>query len=140
MKKNKGFTLLELLVVIAIIGILSTIVMVSLSGARQRAQDASIQSYINQIRAQAELHHISEGSYAGLTDPGEPTADLISNIEALNSTVVPYIGPTDVNNKYCVEASSVAGDNYFCVDSTGNITSDDERCSATTFECVTPTP
>ena len=56
-KREKGFTLIELLVVIAIIGILSTIVLVSMGGARSKARDAKRQSDIRQITTAQEMYY-----------------------------------------------------------------------------------
>lgn len=58
MKKTytQGFTLIELLVVIAIIGILSSVVLVSLNSARGKGSDAAIKANLNTIRTQAEVY------------------------------------------------------------------------------------
>jgi prepilin-type N-terminal cleavage/methylation domain-containing protein len=47
--RQKGFTLVELLVVIAIIGILSTVAIVNLNSARDKAKFAAAQAALSQL-------------------------------------------------------------------------------------------
>ncbi|PJB98557.1 MAG: hypothetical protein CO078_01665, partial [Candidatus Nealsonbacteria bacterium CG_4_9_14_0_8_um_filter_36_17] len=52
---KKGFTLIELLVVIAVIGLLSSIVLVSMSPARKKAKDTRRMTDLKQISSAMEL-------------------------------------------------------------------------------------
>ena len=65
---KRGFTLIELLVVIAIIGILSSVVLVSLNTARNKGADAAVKAQLAQIRSQAEIVYdgASPNSYDGV--------------------------------------------------------------------------
>lgn len=62
-KKGEGFTLIELLVVIAIIGLLSTLAIVALSSAREKARDSKRVTDIRQIQTALEIYFNDQESY-----------------------------------------------------------------------------
>ena len=63
--KNKGFTLIELLMVIAIIGILASVILISLNISRSKGANAAVKSNLQSVRSQAELIYDQNGaSYA----------------------------------------------------------------------------
>ena len=71
MRKQRGFTLIELLVVIAIIGLLSTLAVVALNNARQKARDAVRISDVKQVQTALELYYNDQGIYPVVAG-GEP--------------------------------------------------------------------
>lgn len=68
MTNKKSFTLIELLVVVAIVGLLASIVLVSLQGVRDKAIDAEIKASVDQARKIAELYRSQNSSYEGLCE------------------------------------------------------------------------
>ena len=73
---TRGFTLIELLVVVAIIGILASVILVSLNSARNKAKDARIISDVQQLRTQIESD--SSGSNYVTAFTGYGTAHVFS--------------------------------------------------------------
>lgn len=59
--KQKGFTLIELLVVIAIIGLLASVVLVSLNSARSKARDVKRKADLSQLQKAIEIYFNTTG-------------------------------------------------------------------------------
>ena len=77
-----GFTLIELLVVISIIGVLASVVLASLSGARTKGNEAVIKQELIQFRNLYEMVYSNTGSYAAL----QPTRMIAGNTICQNYT------------------------------------------------------
>ncbi|OGG78528.1 hypothetical protein A3A36_00525 [Candidatus Kaiserbacteria bacterium RIFCSPLOWO2_01_FULL_52_12b] len=143
MYKNRfrGFTLIELLVVIAIIGILSAVVLASLSTARSKGNDAAVKSDLSSIQTQAEIWYGNNGNrYASVAAAGADGlgCTLAGTLFQLDTTIRNAVAAANAANGsgvvtcygdaagtvYAISAQLTApGAGYFCVDSTGNATS-----------------
>jgi prepilin-type N-terminal cleavage/methylation domain-containing protein len=64
-KRASGFTLIELLVVIAIIGLLSSVILATLSTSRAKARTAAITGNLRNMITAAEIAYDATGNYSG---------------------------------------------------------------------------
>ena len=92
---RQGFTLIELLVVIAIIGMLSSVVLVSLNSARGKGADVAIKANLRSIRLQAEIVYDSAGCYTSKITGGTPCASVVA-VALTGAAVCPASGASNI--------------------------------------------
>ncbi len=151
-KINRGFTLIELLVVIAIIGILASVVLVSVNSARGKAVDVKVISDVKQIKTTIESGY-SGASYPDLTNdspvygglvadgnPGTTTLNtLISNALEVGSEIKVVNEPNTAGSPvfgYAIYGKLISSTTrYFCLDSKGNTNQSVLDTDTTTSTC-----
>ncbi len=138
-KSSAGFTLIELLVVIAIIGILATLIFISLGAARARARDTRVVSNLEQAMTVCILRQDVYGDHQKCvkTDQGESESPgALSRLDKDTAQIDGVGGANDggitldpgpSNSKMCMlvtlNAKSGSNNKKFCRDDGGNVTS-----------------
>jgi len=109
---NRGFTLIELLVVIAIIGVLASVILVSLNSARAKARDARRKADLRNITVALEMYKNDAGTYPVSVNwfSGQPT--YAGNV-LLTAGVIPqkFVDPSGIeqgNGAYLYEGNANA--------------------------------
>jgi prepilin-type N-terminal cleavage/methylation domain-containing protein len=139
---KKGFTLIELLVVISIIGVLSSVVLASLSSARGKARDTAIRQDVSQMVRLMALNYSDYESYANLQASWDynqndcntgftgnyatQMANMCSHIVSLNNgagihTGVQYINGNTTINSFSIMAYLPYAGQWLCAGSSGAI-------------------
>lgn len=124
-QKQNGFTLIELLVVISIIGILSSVVLTSLSGTKEKAKLARYKSDLHQAELFLEMYYIEYGGYpygssGGLyciaassaseqCMIGGSSTGILNISSAGNGTITAYNNPSE-NNLAAIVAPKLKND------------------------------
>jgi prepilin-type N-terminal cleavage/methylation domain-containing protein len=128
---KRGFTLIEVLVVVAIIGILTAILVVNFSAARQNAKNKSLRSSLGQVQLGLEVYKAQNNQYpATLLALASYVSAIPTTADSGNpSCVITYA--TDAGGTYykLTAANCVAG---VTAQTNGVQTSDEfARCPAT---------
>jgi prepilin-type N-terminal cleavage/methylation domain-containing protein len=110
---KQAFTLIELLVVIAIIGILSGLIVVSMSGVTQKANIAKAQVFSNSLRNSLMANLVSEWKFNDLSSAIDGTS-IIDSWSGANNLILDINSvAADTSNKVRTGSECVSGNCLF---------------------------
>lgn len=110
---TRGFTLIELMVVIAIIGLLASIILVSLSTAQQKGRDARRIADLKEIETALELYYSDHNSYPVATTQ----TSAVTALTALVPTYISNLTDDPLGGSYHYVYLSTAGGTFYCLGS-----------------------
>ena len=87
--EQAGFTLIELLIVIAILGILSAVVIFSVSGIDDRGEESACKAEVNTVRTAQEAHFAKFNAYA-VADADDSAAENLVDAGLLSDATLTY--------------------------------------------------
>jgi type II secretion system protein G len=103
--KTKGFTLIELMVVIAIIGLLASIITVSLFSAQAKGRDAKRVADVRTIQLALEEYYNDNGNYPATLSAIAPTYIAALPTDPSNSSQYLYSAYNSVPSANCVSSN-----------------------------------
>lgn len=110
---ERGFTLIELLVVIAIIGLLSSVVLSSLDGARKKGRDARRLADLKQLQAALELYYSSQAAPAYPVSTSQ--ANAATALSALAPAYIATIPDDPLGGSYHYVYKTTTGGTFYCL-------------------------
>ena len=143
--KKRGFTLVELLVVIAIIGLLASIIIVSLNTARNRAKNSAIKAALDQLRLAAEWEYDNDEDYDDVCEEGTNEIGIIGTSDEIvrirtsihdNGGIarVCYDDIKDGEWRWCARVYNMPAGGNWCVDYAG-YSGGTANCDAINYNC-----
>lgn len=121
--KKLGFTLIELLVVISIVSVLSSTVLVALSGAKTKGRDAQRITQIKEVQKALAIYYLNHGDYPdnpnvlGFNDSiPHNWVDMMSDLNAENLIKATFSQKETIDSKFSLlinKAFAAVGPNFF---------------------------
>ncbi len=110
-RNRHGFTLIELLVVLGIIGVLISLLLPAVQGAREAARRGACQNNLHQIGLAIHGYHAANGCFPmAITD--EDPADAYGGFYSVHVRLLPYLDQVPLYNAVNFETGTWCTDTY----------------------------